>query len=126
MKKNKADWTESLQVFQRLKYRGAAGMLTFALLLLVVVLAIIAARVVDANVQMALVIVSGIVALLFFGSFVLSVKLLGPMALMDASQVMAAYKMATKQSPSISPSGPPVIGSGDGKTLQISEEESGV
>lgn len=54
----------------------------------------------------------GAVGVAFFGSVVLVIKLLGPLALMDSTQITAAYKMASKSSGEMDIPGKPVLDSG--------------
>jgi len=112
------DWSyTAVQVFQRLKYRGAVGMLTFALLIICLVMAIVAYRAVDPTI---VAIVLGVVALGFFTAVVLAIKFLGPLAMLDSTQVAAVVKM--KNSPPMPPKGPPVVGSGGTSLLDAPKD----
>ena len=109
-KKQTSGWTDAVvQVVQHQKYRGAVGLITFGLLAIAAVLGIVAYR---ADNPWIVAVVSGIVALGFFGAIVMSIKYLGPFALLDASQIATALKMSAKNTDPISFQGPPVLGSG--------------
>jgi hypothetical protein len=89
------------RIVQRIRYRGAVAMLTVALLSMIAVLGVIAARATAPAVQITLSIVAAIAVLGFFGTVMYAIKRLGVYALLETNQMISYWRMAAKGVPSI-------------------------
>ena len=87
------------------------------------VMAIIAGRTENTTVQIVLIVGGCVVVIAFFIASVVTIKILGPYALLSATQVVTyrRLEMASKKLPSIPLTGEPVIGEGDASPLAIPE-----
>jgi hypothetical protein len=101
--KPRFDLATLLQAFHKLRYWSPVAMLTVAIVVVVFVFSVIGLRTANPTVQITIIISAAVVGLGFFAAVVLTIKSLGPYALLSGTQVMSYRRMelAAKDLPEI-------------------------